>query len=79
MRDVERLEGLRPGRGQVERPGPEGPAVLDELGDADVQHTLAAGLRAGDAEGEPLDQGQTLTSRTWEFVAKNCVYGIDKS
>jgi hypothetical protein len=69
VRDAQFNEVLRPGWGQVERPGTEVPAVLDELGDADVQHTLPAGLRAADAEGKTLDQRQALTGRPRELVA----------
>lgn len=69
VRHIECDKLFTSGRRKVKRPASERPAGLDKLGDRDVQHALAAGLRAGHADRETLDQGRALTWGPRELVA----------
>jgi hypothetical protein len=69
VRNVQSCRGLAAGGRQVQRPVPEGAAALDELGQRDVQDSLATRLRAGDAHDQPFDAGRTLSGGPGELVA----------
>ena len=60
---------LASGRGQGQRPGPEGAAGLHEFGHGHVQDALTAGLGAADAGEQALDERGALAGGTWELVA----------
>jgi hypothetical protein len=77
VRHVQGDKLLRCRRRQVERPAPEGAASCDEFRDRDVADGLVTGLRAGDADCEPLDQGRALAGWPSEFVPIYGVYRID--
>ena len=72
VRDVEQGFRLTAGLRQVERPvrRAEGAAALDQLGNADVHHALAAGLAAGDPGEQPLDTGRALACWPGQLVAE---------
>lgn len=76
-RHVERDLGLRAGARQVQRPRTERATGLHQLRDRDVQHALAAGLAAGDAREQALDQGSALARRPRELVTIYGVYRVD--
>ena len=73
-RHVEPVLRLRPGLGDVERPGraDAGLAGLDEFGQGDVDDSLAAGLGAGDAEQAVDLAAGTLACGPGELV--RCCY-----
>ena len=67
--DIEERLCLTAGSRQVQRPVGEGSTGLDQLGDGDVEDTLAACLRPGDAGDHALLRARALALGARELVA----------
>src|ERR1035441_556006 len=81
IRDIQGVLRLTAGSGQVQRPrgARQRTARLDQLGDGDVDDSLAAGLAAGDADDAADLPRHALTCGAGELVPEKCIYRIDAS